>query len=58
MKKLNGEPMREVTCSACEGTGLLKVKQPVQPGRKIYPPQCSWCRGKGRLTIEAGSIVR
>jgi hypothetical protein len=25
----------EVECPACEGTGFPKVRQPVQPGRKI-----------------------
>jgi hypothetical protein len=28
----------EIRCPAFEGTGFSKVTQPVQPGRKIYPP--------------------
>jgi hypothetical protein len=33
------EPVAEVECSACNGTGFPKVKQPVQPGRKyIHRP--------------------
>jgi len=46
------EPVAEVECSACEGTGFPKVKQPVQPGRKIYPPPCNLCRGKGWLAAK------
>jgi hypothetical protein len=38
----------EIRCPACGGTGLSKVTQPVQPGRKIYPPPCKQCSGKGR----------
>jgi hypothetical protein len=33
------EPSTEVICPACEGTGFQKVKQPTQPGRKLYPPK-------------------
>jgi hypothetical protein len=40
----------EVKCSACDGTGFPKVAQPAQPERKIYPPPCKQCLGKGRLT--------
>jgi DnaJ-class molecular chaperone len=39
----------EVVCSACGGTGFPKVAQPAQPGRKIYPPPCKQCLGKGRI---------
>jgi hypothetical protein len=28
------EPLTEVVCPACDGTGFQKVKQPTQPGRK------------------------
>jgi hypothetical protein len=31
----------EVECPACEGTGFPVVKQPVQPGRKIFPAPAS-----------------
>jgi DnaJ-class molecular chaperone len=40
-------PERE--CSACNGTGFAVVMQPVQPGRKLYPPRCKECGGKGRV---------
>jgi DnaJ-class molecular chaperone len=50
MKKSNPkEVVAEIKCPACEGTGLAKVTQPVQPGRKIYPPPCKECAGKGRI---------
>jgi hypothetical protein len=50
MKKLKSkEVSTEVKCPACEGTGFPKVKQPVQPGRRIYPAQCEKCAGKGRI---------
>ncbi len=35
--------------AACDGTGLQKVKQPTQPGRKIFPAKCEECLGKGRI---------
>jgi DnaJ-class molecular chaperone len=43
----------EVECPACEGTGFSKVKQPAQPGRKIFPPRCKECAGKGRVAVES-----
>jgi len=27
------------------------VKQPAEPGRKIYPPRCAECGGKGRIAV-------
>jgi DnaJ-class molecular chaperone len=39
----------EVECPACEGTGFPVIKQPVQPGRKIFPAPCQHCFGKGKL---------
>lgn len=54
MKRLSAEDrLPEIKCSACGGTGFPKVKQPVQPGRRIFPAPCSWCLGKGRLTVAA-----
>jgi DnaJ-class molecular chaperone len=44
----------EHTCSACNGTGFPKVKQPAQPGRRIYPVQCKACAGKGKIA-DAGA---
>jgi DnaJ-class molecular chaperone len=39
----------EQRCPACDGTGVLAVIQPVQPGHRIYPPPCKECGGKGRI---------
>ena len=39
----------ERKCEACKGTGRSEVKQPTQPGRKIYPARCTECGGKGRI---------
>lgn len=43
------EAVAEITCSACNGSGFPEVKQPDQPGRKIYPAKCKECGGKGRI---------
>jgi hypothetical protein len=32
-----------------DGTGFQAVAQPAQRGRKIYPPPCKRCLGKGRI---------
>jgi len=39
----------EELCPACGGTGLAKVKQAIKPGRRVYPPKCGKCGGKGRV---------
>ena len=39
----------EIECPECDGTGFPQVRQPAQPGRKIYPPPCKRCLGKGRI---------
>ncbi|MEA2911114.1 MAG: hypothetical protein QOJ15_3195 [Bradyrhizobium sp.] len=39
----------EGECPSCDGTGFARVEQPVQPGRKMYPPRCKQCSGKGRV---------
>ena len=36
-------------CPACDGTGVLATIQPEQPDRRIYPPPCGECDGKGRI---------
>jgi DnaJ-class molecular chaperone len=48
MQKLAAKPT-ERKCRACKGTGFPAVKQPAEPGRKIYPARCSTCGGKGRV---------
>jgi DnaJ-class molecular chaperone len=46
----------EALCPACAGTGLAKVKQAIKPGRRVYPPKCVKCDGKGRVTkLRAGA---
>jgi hypothetical protein len=32
-----------------QGHRIPAVKQPTEPGRKIYPARCSNCGGKGRI---------
>jgi DnaJ-class molecular chaperone len=49
MPKLLAKPA-EFKCPACKGTGFPAVKQPAQPGRKIYPARCERCDGKGWTT--------
>ena len=48
MKKAR-EDSTEVICQACDGTGFQKVKQPTEPGRKIYAATCKECLGKGQI---------
>jgi DnaJ-class molecular chaperone len=48
-KPKSNEVGTEIECPACDGTGFPKVRQPVQPGRKIFPAPCKQCFGKGRL---------
>jgi DnaJ-class molecular chaperone len=50
--KRDKEQISEIKCAACNGTGYPDVKQPGQPGRKIYPAPCKECAGKGRLSKE------
>jgi DnaJ-class molecular chaperone len=47
---MKGSKVKEHVCPACGGTGYPVVKQPVQPGRKIYPVKCRSCDGKGKVT--------
>lgn len=37
----------EYKCPECKGTGFRRVEQPVELNRKIYPPPCTECGGKG-----------
>jgi DnaJ-class molecular chaperone len=47
---MKGSKIKERACPACNGTGYPVVKQPVQPGRKIYPVKCTACACKGKIT--------
>jgi DnaJ-class molecular chaperone len=37
----------ERKCPVCDGSGHPPVKQPKEPGRRIYPARCERCDGKG-----------
>jgi DnaJ-class molecular chaperone len=52
MKHLPKVVSTEIKCSACDGTGFPTVSQPKQPGRRIYPPPCKQCFGKGRINSD------
>jgi hypothetical protein len=41
----------EVKCPAYDGMGFATVAQPAKPGRKIFPPPCKQCLGKGRVAL-------
>jgi DnaJ-class molecular chaperone len=45
----NKAAVAEDDCPECNGSGFQAVVQPIQPGRKLYPPRCKKCLGKGRL---------
>jgi DnaJ-class molecular chaperone len=45
------EPIAETKCAACNGTGVVKVKQPTKPGLRIYAPRCNECDGKGSVVL-------
>jgi DnaJ-class molecular chaperone len=49
MKKPIANPT-EQRCPACDGTGFPTAGQPVLAGRRIYPPPCKECGGKGANT--------
>ena len=46
MPMMSAKPT-EFKCPACKGAGFPAVKQPAEPDRKIYPPRCARCDGKG-----------
>jgi DnaJ-class molecular chaperone len=46
--KLPRLKISETKCSACGGTGHEPGEQ-LQGGRRIYPPKCKVCEGKGRV---------
>ena len=51
MKNLKPKALStEVKCPACADTGFPTVAQPANPWRKIFPPSCKQCLGKGRIT--------
>jgi DnaJ-class molecular chaperone len=39
-------------CSSCGGTGFMAVVQPKELGRRIFPPRCPKCEGKGKIAVE------
>ena len=53
MKRLKAaDALQEIKCPACDGTGFPKVKQAVEPGRRIFPAPCKECGGKGRVASQ------
>jgi DnaJ-class molecular chaperone len=46
------EPIKERECSSCGGTGFMAVVQPKELGRRIFPPRCPKCEGKGRIAVK------
>jgi len=46
------EPIEERECSGCNGTGFVVIVQPKELGRRIFPPRCAKCEGKGRLPVK------
>jgi DnaJ-class molecular chaperone len=44
------DAVSEAKCEACNGTGFPSVRQPSQPGRRIYPVPCEKCGEKGACT--------
>jgi DnaJ-class molecular chaperone len=51
MKRSPANPS-EQECPACNGSGFAVVVQPVHPTRKIFPPRCKECGGKGRVEAD------
>lgn len=49
-RQMEPPKIREHVCPACQGTGFPAVRQPAQPGRRIYPIKCVLCHGKGKIT--------
>ena len=52
MRRKKPKPKEEI-CPACNGTGVEPVIEQPPPGRRIFPPRCRQCNGKGRFTEAA-----
>jgi DnaJ-class molecular chaperone len=50
MKRGRPKAIVEERCLACKGTGVQEVVKQPASGRRIYPPRCTRCEGKGRIT--------
>ena len=48
MKRRVANPTEQI-CPACDGSGFAVIGQPALPGRRIYPPPCKECGGRGRI---------
>ena len=48
MKSIKSDVVEEI-CPACNGTGFLPVLRQPAPGKRIYPPRCAKCDGKGKI---------
>jgi DnaJ-class molecular chaperone len=51
MKSIKSDVVEEI-CPACNGTGFLLVLRQPAPGKRIYPPRCAKCEGKGKIRSE------
>jgi hypothetical protein len=43
----------EIKCEACNGTGVEIVDEPSEQGRRIFPPRCKVCDGKGHVPVKS-----
>ena len=48
-------PIRERRCEKCNGTGIMREKQPRDPTRRICGERCPAFDGKGRLPAHGGA---
>ena len=48
MKPIRSDGVEE-TCPGCNGTGFLPVITQPANGKRIYPPRCMKCDGKGKV---------
>jgi DnaJ-class molecular chaperone len=48
MKPIKSDVVEGI-CPACNGTGFLPVITKPAPGKRIYPPRCTKCGGKGKV---------
>jgi DnaJ-class molecular chaperone len=54
MKPIKSDVVEE-NCPACNGTGFLPVVKQPAPGKRIYPPRCTKCDGKGKVAPRYGT---
>jgi len=52
---MRGIKVAEEDCPACDGKGTLPFIAQAKPGRRIYPPRCTRCEGKGKVMKKAAN---